>query len=247
MTGSNKIIVNSSITGSGTGTGDDWWALASGPAYTEPAMTWNNNTFQDTTFESLSLTAEKISTMFPESTAFPAYEKNPKLTGWLDPAWKVKINQSAYTTSDTWQFVTDWSGNRVETPKEARARRRSLPMRKRTALLRCAANEDKARQLLLRFIGPMRFRKYLRDGFVSYKGKSGKLYQIFPSNQMTKVWEYGELIESLCVCLEDQMSGGRHIPPTDAIIMRMLMLEHSEELFRSKCNVFSRRQVRAAA
>lgn len=88
--------------------------------------------------------------------------------------------------------------------------------------------EEKARRLLLRIAGPEAFRSYLKNGFLSYRARSGKVYQIFPGIDVTKVWDKGEPVEKLCVVF-----ARNELPPTDSVIMRLLMLENSEEEFRS--------------
>jgi hypothetical protein len=48
--------------------------------------------------------------------------------------------------------------------------------------------------------------------------------------------------EDLCVCVRDF-----EVPPTDSVVVRMLMIEHSEEQFRSQCNVWAGRHGRRVA
>lgn len=92
--------------------------------------------------------------------------------------------------------------------------------------------EEKARGLLRRMVGEQAFRGYIRNGFISYRAKSGKIYQIFPGWGHSKVWKDGQPIEQLCVIFQDG-----NLPPTDSIIMRLLMLEHDEEGFRQMSNI----------
>lgn len=91
---------------------------------------------------------------------------------------------------------------------------------------------EKANSLLSRMIGEKAFRGYLRNGFVSYRGKSGKIYQVFPGYGETQVWDKGQPVERLCLIFKDSK-----LPPTDSVIMRLLMLEHDEEEFRKLANV----------
>lgn len=142
-----------------------------------------------------------------------------------------------------WYPVFEGSGNSMtipnigyianETPMEAR-RRKGAPgltviSRKRKALRPGAANEERARQLLRRFVGNDRFRRYLRDGFIVFCAKSGRDYQLFPGYGITQVWEKGEIIERLCLVMQDSK-----LPPTDSVVMRILLLEHDEEDFRDR-------------
>lgn len=91
--------------------------------------------------------------------------------------------------------------------------------------------EIRARQTLRRLIGEVAFQRYLARGFHVVKGESGRNYQIFPGHEMVRVWENGEQLERLCVVL----SGA--FPPTDSVLMRMLLIQDSEERFRGKANV----------
>jgi len=90
------------------------------------------------------------------------------------------------------------------------------------------AREEKARETLRRVIGDSQFRNFLKNGFVSAKAKSGKIYQIFPGNDMTKVYSSGQLVEKLCIVLKGRF------PPTDSVIMRYLMVLNNEDKFREK-------------
>lgn len=115
--------------------------------------------------------------------------------------------------------------------------RYSIPRRNRTSLRPGAENEEKARRLLQRLIGFRRFARYIRDGFVAHKGKSGRIFQVYPGHTHMKVWEQGEHIESWCLCIKD----GK-VPPTDSVVMRLLMLEHSEDQYRELSNVSNHRR-----
>lgn len=91
--------------------------------------------------------------------------------------------------------------------------------------------EERARETLRRVIGDDKFRSFLRNGFISVRAKSGKVYQIFPGHQKTVVYENGVRKELLCVVLQG------NFPPTDELITRFLMILNNEEMFRSKANV----------
>lgn len=91
--------------------------------------------------------------------------------------------------------------------------------------------EIRARQTLRRVIGDDKFRDFIRKGFISVRGKSGKYYQIFPGHNITSVYVCGKMIERLCVVL----SG--NFPPTDSLIMRYLLILNNEDQFRSLANV----------
>lgn len=123
-------------------------------------------------------------------------------------------------------YTADSNGNPIftMTPDAQRSRR---------CLSIVEGPEEVARGLLKRMVGERAFRNYIRNGFISYRGKSGKVYQIYPGSQMTKVWQDGRPLKTLCVVFQD-----KDIPPTDWVIMRMLMLEHDEQAFWALANKF---------
>jgi hypothetical protein len=87
--------------------------------------------------------------------------------------------------------------------------------------------EIRARETLFRVIGAEKFQKFLKDGFISVRAKSGLVYQIFPGHGVTAVYSNGEQIERLCVVLKGDF------PPTDSLIMRYLIILNDESRFRS--------------
>lgn len=87
--------------------------------------------------------------------------------------------------------------------------------------------EQRARETLKRIIGKQKFIGFIKHGFISVKGKSGLVYQIFPGSGITHVFEKGTLIERLCVVLKG------NFPPTDSLIMRFLLILNNEQQFRS--------------
>lgn len=93
--------------------------------------------------------------------------------------------------------------------------------------------EVRARQTLRRLIGEQAFQKFAVRGFITFKGDSGRTYQIFPGHQKVAVWEKGKQIEQLCVVLTGDF------PPTDSVIMRLLLIQESEERFKKLANVFT--------
>jgi len=93
--------------------------------------------------------------------------------------------------------------------------------------------EIRARQTLRRLIGEQAFQKFAVRGFITFKGDSGRAYQIFPGHQKVAVWEMGKQIEQLCVVLTGDF------PPTDSVIMRLLLIQESEDHFKKLANVFT--------
>lgn len=97
--------------------------------------------------------------------------------------------------------------------------------------------EIRARQTLHRVIGDEKFRNFIRNGFITVRGKSGKSYQIFPGHGITSVWFCGKMVERLCVILRGDF------PPTDSLIMRYLLILNNEQEFRAKANISSPTQL----
>ena len=83
-----------------------------------------------------------------------------------------------------------------------------------------------ARQTLAKVLTQQDFRGFLRNGFVSARARSGRVYQIFPGHDVTKVYLNGECVERLCVVLKG------NFPATDSLIMRYLLILNDEEGFR---------------
>jgi hypothetical protein len=90
--------------------------------------------------------------------------------------------------------------------------------------------EIRARDTLRCLLGENDFKLFLRNGFVSIRGQSGRVYQVYPGHKLTKVYERGKLIEELCVIISGDYC------PTDSILMRYVMLLHDEEHFRHLAN-----------
>ena len=98
--------------------------------------------------------------------------------------------------------------------------------------------EIKAQELLREMVTSKEFREYLTKGKLTVIGRTNLKYVIRPGYQMVQVFAKDKLgkyriVEKLCVIYKD----GK-IPPTDAVIMRKLMIEHDEFAFRSLANVF---------
>ena len=87
--------------------------------------------------------------------------------------------------------------------------------------------ELRARETLAKIIGEDKFRRFVRDGFVTCRAKSGKTYQIFPGGGFTRVYQDGQELPRLCVVLRGKF------PPTDSVIVRYLLLLNDEARFLS--------------
>jgi hypothetical protein len=95
--------------------------------------------------------------------------------------------------------------------------------------------EIRARETLKKMLGDAEYRLFLKNGFVSVRGKSGRIYQIFPGHDFTRVFENGKCVEELCIILNQQY------PPTDSLLMRYCILLNDEEQF---CHLANRHRAR---
>jgi len=99
------------------------------------------------------------------------------------------------------------------------SKRRSIPTTQ-------DVREIRARQTLARMVGPDRYRRFLKDGFITAHNRvSGLVYQIFTGHELTKVYENGKQIAKLCVVLKGSFA------PTDTLIVRYLMCLNDEKRF----------------
>jgi hypothetical protein len=97
-------------------------------------------------------------------------------------------------------------------------------------------NEWIAMQTLREMITESAYRKYIRDGFITVQGQSGKIYQIFRNRNHHKVYYKGELFEEICVRLKGD------VPPTDNVIAFKTMIEVDEESFAILGNRYNMRK-----
>lgn len=99
-------------------------------------------------------------------------------------------------------------------------------------------NEQVAIETLREMITEAEFRKYIKDGFILVRGRSGRVYQIFRDRHHTKVWEKGKLVEEVCVRIDSKAN----VPPTDNVIAFRTAIMCSEDEFRKLGNVYKMRQ-----
>lgn len=94
-------------------------------------------------------------------------------------------------------------------------------------------NEQVAIETLREIISESEFRKYINYGFISVRGRSGLVYQIFRNQSHTKVWRGNKLIEEICVRIKNV-----NIPLTDNVIAFKAIIEADEEGFRKMGNLY---------
>ncbi len=145
-------------------------------------------------------------------------------------------NHFIRTNADFWSGDASW----VQKPIDPTARIREL-IRSRQAPLFVShrkvshpvdIREFRARETLRRMIGDKAFQDYLKKGFTSVRAKSGRIYQVFPGHGMTRVWENGKHIQTLCVILKSNFA------PTDSVIMRYILIQTDEADFWARANKF---------
>ena len=91
-----------------------------------------------------------------------------------------------------------------------------------------------AQETLREMVSEENFRRYLKYGFITVRGRSGDVYQIFRDRVHTDVWRAGKKVEEVCVDIHPDV----HSPPTDKAIALMTMLVTDEVAFRKSANVY---------
>lgn len=152
------------------------------------------------------------------------YRIDPDISWYNDTATESPL--ATYTKCDfNWRIPLIDPQNRL---------RDIIKKRQSPAIIRSRQSENhisdpremRARETLRRVLGSNKYQRFLRDGFISVRAKSGLIYQIFPSYKMTNVFDRGKCIETLCVVLNGDF------PPTDSLIMRYLLILNDEREFR---------------
>ena len=136
------------------------------------------------------------------------------------------------TTSVQWPPANYHVPSPAERLRAAMRERMSPAIHIKSRFLQSTTDERemRARETLRRVIGNQQFFRFLKQGFITARGKSGVIYQIFPGHTMTIVWHKGKMVEKLCVYLPG-------FPDTDQLIMRYLMALNNESQLRSLSNV----------
>lgn len=86
--------------------------------------------------------------------------------------------------------------------------------------------ERRAQQLLKTLVSPEEFKRYLKRGFITERGPTGRVYQIFGGYDRVRVFDGNKPSEFVCIVFKT--SG---MPHTDWVVMRLLMIRFSEEEF----------------
>lgn len=153
----------------------------------------------------------------------------------------VKFTNSTHC-DDPWVTATIERDPETKLREMIRARQAPILLgTRKPAPQRIDERERRARDTLRRLIGEAQYRRFLSHGFITARGKSGNVYQIFPGPGMTRVYAPdGRPIEKLCVILRG------NFPPTDELITRFLLILNDEEHFRSLANVSSHHPAKPA-
>jgi hypothetical protein len=155
-------------------------------------------------------------------------------TGWEVYRTGMTAATNAVTAS-TWGDLTNlkiqWSRIKPNPADRLRSMIRdrmgpAIHVKSKTMRHTTCPKEIRARETLKRVLGEDKFRSFLKRGHISVRAKSGLVYQIFPGHGMTRVYDNGQWMETLCVVLQ----GG--FPPTDSLIMRYLLILNDERDFR---------------
>jgi hypothetical protein len=145
--------------------------------------------------------------------------------------------------NDIWYDLCDNDGNHANENIVQQIMKANLCiiMKNRAEHFEFKDSESIALDTLREMIPEQDFRHYLKYGFILVKGASGKLYQIFRSKSHAKVWDHGILVEEVCIRINE-----KDVPLTDNVIAFKIMIETSEELFKSKGNVYKMNNKMAA-
>lgn len=219
----------------------------------------SDQTYATTTATATStpLTAETLSTAYraiTTDTTITATDYHNGNHGYGWGGWDIgtssgtsfsSMNLVWDSTHDCW--VDDAKGSKKQEFLEKIRDNLQIRLPRRGELIAgVKANEAKAINTLREELSETEFRKYVKYGFVLVPGKSGKTYQVFRSQDHTKVWKGGKLLEEICVRIKDSAC-----PPTDNVIAFKTMIEADEEHFRKCGNVYKNKngclqRVRAA-
>lgn len=182
--------------------------------YSAPSI-WSDST----------ISATKTSTIYNNKYNKYIYEFIQGATNYYsEHKYDLTANCQAYGSSWTAPVITPSERMRqILASRSAPAFHRG---HKRAALaLPTDLREIRARATLRRIIGEDKFRRFMRDGFITVVSKTGLTYRVFPGHGITEVYNKGTMVDRLCVVLKGQF------PPTDELLMRYLLILNDEGEF----------------
>lgn len=96
-----------------------------------------------------------------------------------------------------------------------------------------ASQEIRARTTLREMIIESEYRRYITNGFIMIRAKSGLWYQIFSgaTGERVRTYKDGKPFESLCIHTD------RSCPPTDHVINMKILVEIDEDSLRKGANI----------
>ena len=228
-------MVLTAFGGGGGGTGTSYVDKRSTSSATASSFVkWGGYTFSDSTTTSYMcnnwLEDEGTTTYtWPTATCHSLAGDTHTIQLDIANAAYERIVQRVYRQmGDGWIEVTP-----KKTPQERLReiiQKRNAPMiltERKSLLVPTNDREVRARGTLRRLLGEDKFFRFLKDGFITVRAKSGLSYQIFPAHGITAVYRDGLQVERLCVVLRGDF------PPTDSLIMRYLVILNDENRFRS--------------
>jgi len=154
--------------------------------------------------------------------------------------------ETIHKTQDTYSYYLSGAAMNPEWAKSVKRESLRQKIRNNLAPSRAYSNcigrpeseeESRARNLLRSLIGEERYQLYLKRGFVIEQGKSGMKYKVKPGHGMVIVLhptKQGKFFKFRSLCIQPKVSG---LPPTDAVIMRILLIRHDEFAMQKLANV----------
>jgi len=149
---------------------------------------------------------------------------------------EINIDQCEYTFKECVIEPPTPAEIRFETRQRIKSNLTIITPSRTRLITSVPKNEQVAMETLREAITEMEYRKYIKDGFILVKGRSGRVYQIFRDKHHTKVWEKGKVVEEVCVRIKTSFN----VPPTDNVIAFRTLVLYSEEEFKKLGNVYKR-------
>jgi hypothetical protein len=98
--------------------------------------------------------------------------------------------------------------------------------------------EAKAKQLLQEHLDDSQAEMFEKHGYIPVIAPSGEVYRIEKDGYVHRLDKNGKVVEGLCViaAYDREMRGSRY-PLSDQKLMKKLMLECCEDIFRQTANI----------